>query len=144
MLSLSLAGLVALALCELGFRPATLSQLQRAIEATLPPLPHTGVIFTHLLAVSTGHGAWFPRQDFPLPCDEGLTNCYNYYCADLLTDYLNCGACDNWCFYTKICQNGQCVCPPEYPNDCGLCVDVQTDTQNCGACGVIVSTWNWG
>ena len=52
----------------------------------------------------------------------------------------------NNCIPPKICQAGQCVCPPDQPNmqDCGAgqCTDTFTDTKNCGFCGNICNLDN--
>jgi len=45
----------------------------------------------------------------------------------------------NNCILPKVCQWGDCICPPDQPNlqDCGTgkCTDTNTDVNNCGFCG---------
>ena len=86
-----------------------------------------------------------------LACDDGFTFCdlEEGYCADLLTDSLNCGACGNACVFSdELCQDGVCVADPTESvggcpagtRPCGNdCLDVFNDPANCGSCGFVCS-----
>ena len=72
------------------------------------------------------------------PCQNGD----GLYCANLLTDSTNCGACGTTCPTGEVCNgSGVCAvtCIPSETKCQGsggaLCVNVQSDNQNCGQCG---------
>jgi hypothetical protein len=77
-------------------------------------------------------------SDHDLACCDGST------CTDRDTDPNNCGSCDTQCStptWNKICRNGRCVCPPNFPDECpGECVNLTTgnrpsgDPLYCGKC----------
>ncbi|BEJ03367.1 hypothetical protein CcaverHIS641_0105420 [Cutaneotrichosporon cavernicola] len=54
-------------------------------------------------------------------------------CTKVLTDYLNCGGCSNYC--DGECLNGQCrPCASGFRQCRNGCVNVQNDNYNCGEC----------
>ncbi len=70
------------------------------------------------------------------------------YCADLNTDFANCGGCGKSCPAGLRCDKGICqmgtpttVCSSNFPNSCPLgtggnaCTDFLRDSGNCGGCG---------
>ncbi len=81
----------------------------------------------------------------PLPAAEPLAACRpdetmcTGQCANLKTDYYNCGTCGNRCADGQVCNAGTCA--GDCPNGPGLtecnagCIDLATDARNCGDCG---------
>jgi hypothetical protein len=68
---------------------------------------------------------------------QGLTDCYGA-CADLTSDFNNCGICGYICAPGDICLNGTCTpeaCAPSTTNCDNRCTDLNNDQLNCGACG---------
>jgi hypothetical protein len=71
---------------------------------------------------------------------QGLTFCtdpYGFvYCADLINDPENCGACLYGCAYGQVCGGGTCQAfcgaGQTYCND--ACVDTSSDPNHCGGC----------
>lgn len=90
-------------------------------------------------AVSQGRGA---TGDVPT-CPRGQTFCdlEAGYCADLMVDPLNCGACGHQCAVNN-CTGGVCGEATASVQNCAApfalcadgCVNLQTDARNCGAC----------
>ncbi len=79
----------------------------------------------------------------------------NPYCADLMTDIVNCGACGRGCPPGARCEAGVCsgaatsACSPQAPNLCEganggtFCTDVSRDAANCGGCNLRCPTGNF-
>ncbi len=107
---------------------------------------------------------WMTRLDCPsgllLQDDRCVSACSAPYqncgvsCANVQSDFTNCGRCGNACPAEQICQAGQCACAagglacgttcvysgncacPDPNTVCGdSCVDVMDNTNNCGSCG---------
>ena len=76
-------------------------------------------------------------------CPRGQTFCNREegYCADLMVDPLNCGACGNVCAVNN-CTGGVCGEATASAQNCVTpfalcpdgCVNLQTNARNCGAC----------
>lgn len=64
-------------------------------------------------------------------CDPGLAECPTG-CADLETDFDNCGACGNACAVGQACVAGACACSPGICPDDGCC---DPGSQACVAVG---------
>jgi len=90
----------------------------------------------------------------PYCCPEGLASCGNY-CADLNSDFDNCGDCGYMCdapdaFEYGACINGRCeyTCVAEATRCNGTCTDLAWDPANCGecdnACGGSTPYCMWG
>ncbi len=78
-----------------------------------------------------------PQCQCPGSCAAGLADC-NGTCADLASDYQNCGSCGVVCATGTTCSSGQCSgepCAPGFTLCAATCVDLSTDHSNCGACG---------
>jgi hypothetical protein len=59
-------------------------------------------------------------------CSQAISGSQVKVCADLQSNQLHCGECDNTCGYagTSRCCDG-------------VCTDIRTDPANCGGCGVV-------
>jgi hypothetical protein len=75
-------------------------------------------------------------------CGNGQT-CCGEYCADLASNFYNCGACGHVCpqpgpYEYGFCVNGNCVYPcveGAVRCDGTTCTSLEWDPDNCGACG---------
>jgi hypothetical protein len=99
-----------------------------------------------LLAGAANCAYLFPSCATIPGCPPGQDLCNNLTCADLTTDPLNCGFCNNACGAGLVCQptgepadggsGGACGCPiPGQVLAHGQCIDLQVDPEDCGTIG---------
>jgi hypothetical protein len=109
--------------------------LQARSAFAIPAGAGLHTLYVDSCSTSQGTGDYILHATFGA-CAAGTTLCGSNRCANLISDFQNCGACGAVCTGGSTCVNRACTCPSGQVLCNGACISTAADINNCGACNM--------